>query len=177
MSAPGPAANSIEAATALLQSELVQLEERQEGLYLQQQSVQAELAVVSGHIESLRGALAALRALPPTVPPAADGAPVAGAPVDGATAERAPTGGDGAVTAARLAPELLGRGFTEQVIAVLSGDPGAALRARDVAEALGRAGSAGSINAVRSTLDRLVATSRAYRAGRGLYQASPPGRR
>ncbi|MFJ6636790.1 hypothetical protein ACIQMR_36330 [Streptomyces sp. NPDC091376] len=62
-------------------------------------------------------------------------------------------------------------GLTEQVIAILSRQTDVPLRARDVAEALGRDESTGSINAVRSTLDRLVATSRAHRAGRGLYQA------
>ncbi|MFJ8074153.1 hypothetical protein ACIQ7Q_09490 [Streptomyces sp. NPDC096176] len=62
-------------------------------------------------------------------------------------------------------------GLTEQVIAVLTGSADTPLRARDVAEALGRDNSAGAINTVRSTLDRLVATSRAHRAGRGLYQA------
>lgn len=62
-------------------------------------------------------------------------------------------------------------GLTEQVIAILSGKAGTPLRARDVAQALGRDESAGAINTVRSTLDRLVATSRAHRAGRGLYQA------
>ncbi|WP_311137080.1 hypothetical protein [Streptomyces sp. I6] len=60
------------------------------------------------------------------------------------------------------------------MIAVLSRHPGTALRARDVARALGRDDSAGNINTVRSTLDRLVATSRAHRAGRGLYQ-TPTG--
>ncbi|MEU0369249.1 hypothetical protein ABZ070_03125 [Streptomyces sp. NPDC006283] len=62
-------------------------------------------------------------------------------------------------------------GLTDQVIAVLAGRAATPLRARDVAEALGRDNSAGAINTVRSTLDRLVATSRAHRAGRGLYQA------
>ncbi|MBT2365605.1 hypothetical protein J7E88_09800 [Streptomyces sp. ISL-10] len=62
-------------------------------------------------------------------------------------------------------------GLTEQVIAVLSKRADTPLRARDVAAALGRDESAGAINTVRSTLDRLVATSRAHRAGRGLYQA------
>ncbi|MEJ8662038.1 hypothetical protein [Streptomyces sp. MS1.AVA.4] len=62
-------------------------------------------------------------------------------------------------------------GLTEQVIAILGRNADVPLRARDVAEALGRDESTGSINAVRSTLDRLVATSRAHRAGRGLYQA------
>jgi hypothetical protein len=64
-----------------------------------------------------------------------------------------------------------GSRFTEQVIAVLARHPTTALRARDVAEALGRDESAGSINAVRSTLDRLVGTSRAHRVGKGLYRA------
>ncbi|QIP88247.1 hypothetical protein GLX30_34280 [Streptomyces sp. Tu 2975] len=62
-------------------------------------------------------------------------------------------------------------GLTDQVIAVLADRPDTPLRARDVAEALGRGATMGSINTVRSTLDRLVATSRAHRAGRGLYQA------
>jgi outer membrane biosynthesis protein TonB len=62
-------------------------------------------------------------------------------------------------------------GLTEQVIAVLAGRPDTPLRARDVAQTLGRDDTTGNINTVRSTLDRLVATSRAHRAGRGLYQA------
>lgn len=62
-------------------------------------------------------------------------------------------------------------GLTDQVIAILSRRADTPLRARDVAQELGRDDSAGSINTVRSTLDRLVATSRAHRAGRGLYQA------
>ncbi|MEU6883096.1 hypothetical protein [Streptomyces sp. NPDC046712] len=62
-------------------------------------------------------------------------------------------------------------GLTEQVVAVLSQSPDSPMRARDVAQALGRDSSTGAINTVRSTLDRLVATSRATRAGRGLYQA------
>jgi hypothetical protein len=62
-------------------------------------------------------------------------------------------------------------GLTEQVIEILARSGGSPVRARDVASALGRDESAGSVNAVRSTLDRLVATSRADRAGRGLYQS------
>ncbi|MFE4368292.1 hypothetical protein ACFRMN_08590 [Streptomyces sp. NPDC056835] len=63
-------------------------------------------------------------------------------------------------------------GLTEQILAVLAASDGNPVRARDVAQALGRDGTPGSINAVRSTLDRLVGSSRAHRAGRGLYQAS-----
>jgi hypothetical protein len=62
-------------------------------------------------------------------------------------------------------------GLTEQVIQILTAAGDAPVRARDVAAKLGRDDSPGSINAVRSTLDRLVATSRAHRAGRGLYQS------
>ncbi|MEW2632600.1 hypothetical protein AB0903_13285 [Streptomyces sp. NPDC048389] len=62
-------------------------------------------------------------------------------------------------------------GLTDQVVAVLTRNADTPLRARDVAQALGRDDSTGSVNTVRSTLDRLVATSRAHRAGRGLYQA------
>lgn len=61
-------------------------------------------------------------------------------------------------------------GLTEQVVAILAAAGGDAVRARDVAADLGRDDSPGNINAVRSTLDRLVATSRADRAGRGLYR-------
>ncbi|MFJ8692147.1 hypothetical protein [Streptomyces roseolilacinus] len=66
-----------------------------------------------------------------------------------------------------------GAGLTEQVLGVLAESGGDPVRARDVNQALKRDDSPGSINAVRSTLDRLVATSRAHRAGRGLYQAAP----
>ncbi|WP_327232699.1 hypothetical protein OG349_00860 [Streptomyces sp. NBC_01317] len=62
-------------------------------------------------------------------------------------------------------------GLTEQVIQILADAGDSPVRARDVAAKLGRDDSPGSINAVRSTLDRLVATSRAHRAGRGLYQS------
>ncbi|MFF3691252.1 hypothetical protein [Streptomyces sp. NPDC002187] len=66
---------------------------------------------------------------------------------------------------------VAGSGLTDQVIAVLARTPETPLRARDVAEALGRDDTTGNINTIRSTLDRLIATSRAHRAGRGLYQA------
>ncbi|WP_030904747.1 hypothetical protein [Streptomyces sp. NRRL F-5126] len=61
-------------------------------------------------------------------------------------------------------------GLTRQVLDILADAKGGTVRARDVAKVLGRDGSPGEINAVRSTLDRLVATSRADRAGRGLYR-------
>ncbi|MBC7268586.1 MAG: hypothetical protein H5T76_07640, partial [Streptomyces sp.] len=149
-SATGP--SGVETAAALLETELAQLEEQQAALQERQRAVERELSGLAGRIESIRGALAALRAVPPA----------ATTPAGGAEDEPGTT---------PTAAESLGSRFTDQVIAVLARDPGAALRARDVAEVLGRAQSAGTINAVRSTLDRLVATSRARRVGRGLYQA------
>ncbi|WP_201263068.1 hypothetical protein [Streptomyces sp. CB02400] len=61
--------------------------------------------------------------------------------------------------------------LTEQILGYFAEAGDADVRARDVAAALGRDTDSGSINAVRSTLDRLVATSRIERAGRGLYHA------
>ncbi|MFJ5104374.1 hypothetical protein [Streptomyces sp. NPDC088554] len=63
-------------------------------------------------------------------------------------------------------------GLTEQILDVLAKAGSNPVRAREVAQVLGRDETPGSINAVRSTLDRLVGSSRAHRAGRGLYQAS-----
>ncbi len=61
--------------------------------------------------------------------------------------------------------------LTEQILEYFAGLPDTAVRARDVAAALGRDTDSGSINAVRSTLDRLVGASRIDRVGRGLYRA------
>lgn len=62
--------------------------------------------------------------------------------------------------------------ITDQILEYFAGIGDADVRARDVAAALGRDTGNGSINAVRSTLDRLVGTSRLQRAGRGLYRAN-----
>ncbi|SCF97305.1 hypothetical protein [Streptomyces sp. Ncost-T10-10d] len=61
--------------------------------------------------------------------------------------------------------------LTEMAMKVLSTFGDTPVRAREVTKALGRELTPNSINTVRSTLDRLVGTSRAHRAGRGLYQA------
>ncbi|MGY0055708.1 hypothetical protein ACWY4P_03960 [Streptomyces sp. LZ34] len=61
--------------------------------------------------------------------------------------------------------------LTEQIMEYFAGVGDVDVRARDVAAALGRDSDSGSINAVRSTLDRLVGTSRVQRSGRGLYRA------
>ncbi|MFE7570901.1 hypothetical protein ACFU76_28740 [Streptomyces sp. NPDC057539] len=263
MTSPSNTPDSIETTTALLRGELPQLETHQ-------QSLERELASVTGRLESVRTALGALQALSPTpqaqetVPeqraaepsaaetPAAQ-APVVVTPVEEAPAEKAPVeeaateapakekpapakaaksrksasasssartsgGGSGAKSQAskeqapkeqaakeqapkertsrpakKAAPATATKtrakktaaaavvpapaseqasGLTEQILAVLAASDGKPVRARDVAQELGRDSTPGSINAVRSTLDRLVGTSRAHRAGRGLYQAS-----
>ncbi|MEU1518678.1 hypothetical protein ABZ490_42180 [Streptomyces sp. NPDC005811] len=61
--------------------------------------------------------------------------------------------------------------LTEQILAYFAEVGDVEVRARDVAAALGRDTDSGTINAVRSTLDRLVASSRIQRAGRGLYRS------
>ncbi|WP_405987256.1 hypothetical protein [Streptomyces sp. NBC_00872] len=225
---------SIEATTALLLSELPQLE-------AQQQALQNELAAVTERLGSVRTALTALQALSaaphvpePTVSPeaGAESGTEHGAPAgeeaeesaataaeetteDGTTEDAAGTAGDDTAgasaegdteedakpapasakvpraRASRKAPaeapkerkrrtakkavpaveEQPTGGLTEQILTVLANSADAPVRARDVAQALGRDESPGSINAVRSTLDRLVGSSRAHRAGRGLYQA------
>ncbi|MCX4534868.1 hypothetical protein [Streptomyces sp. NBC_01669] len=74
--------------------------------------------------------------------------------------------------AAPAAPAVDDSGsLTEMAMKVLATFGDTPVRARDVTKALGRELTPGSINTVRSTLDRLVGTSRAHRAGRGLYQA------
>ncbi|MFI1440567.1 hypothetical protein [Streptomyces fructofermentans] len=62
--------------------------------------------------------------------------------------------------------------LTEQILDHFARAGDADVRARDVAAALGRDADSGSINAVRSTLDRLVGSSRIRRTGRGLYRAN-----
>jgi hypothetical protein len=61
--------------------------------------------------------------------------------------------------------------LTEQIMEYFAGIGDVDVRARDVAAALGRDTDSGSINGVRSTLDRLVGASRVQRTGRGLYRA------
>ncbi|MFD8725955.1 hypothetical protein ACFV2H_50585 [Streptomyces sp. NPDC059629] len=61
--------------------------------------------------------------------------------------------------------------LTEQIMEYFATVGDVDVRAHDVAVLLGRDSDSGSINAIRSTLDRLVGTSRIQRTGRGLYRA------
>ncbi|MFI8008033.1 hypothetical protein [Streptomyces sp. NPDC086010] len=178
-------ANSIETAAGNLQEELLRLE-------VQQHSLERELAAVVAHLGSVQQALAAMQELMGTALPAVPDALTGGSPSrpsaelagTGKTADAGPAG-TRAETAPASTPQTratrpstgvedgtYGR-LTEQIMEFFGGTGGAEVRARDVAAALGRDTDASSINAVRSTLDRLVGTSRIKRAGRGLYRAKP----
>ncbi|MFJ4845716.1 MULTISPECIES: hypothetical protein [unclassified Streptomyces] len=175
----------IEATAAALRDEAERLEAQKQGL-------ERELAAVAAHLCSVHKALDALRKLMPSAVPdtATIGRPRSAAPSSlvGRYTDLTPKS---AAEAVKVAPEAepgepgtegdddahataqpgYGR-LTEQILEYLATTDGAEVRARDVAAALGRDANAGSINAVRSTLDRLVGASRAQRAGRGLYRAA-----
>ncbi|WP_328890906.1 hypothetical protein [Streptomyces sp. NBC_00316] len=81
--------------------------------------------------------------------------------------------GAGATTGSRTATDgdtSYGK-LTEQILEYFAGVGNVDVRARDVAAFLGRDTDSGTINTVRSTLDRLVGASRIRRTGRGLYRA------
>lgn len=183
-------ARNVEITAENLQEELVRLE-------AQKQALERELAAVVAHLGSVHRTLSALQALVPgtasgVVDAVAVRSPVAPVPVQ----PRAHEAGDGLFAPVppdpepraqqSRAPEELQQGapadahahrgygkLTEQIMEYFAEAGDADVRARDVAAALGRDTDSGSINAVRSTLDRLVGTSRIRRAGRGLYHANP----
>lgn len=142
-------AHSIEVTAEGLQEELARLQ-------FQKQALERELAAVVAHLGSVQRALGALESALVT--------PRAAAPVDEPDASQTDTDTD--------ADKQYGK-LTEQVMAYFAKVGDAEVRAREVAAALGRDADSGSINAVRSTLDRLVASSRIQRAGRGLYRTGP----
>ncbi|GGT78375.1 hypothetical protein GPZ77_03625 [Streptomyces sp. QHH-9511] len=175
MPSPTTGADSLEATTAQLQAELPYLEKRRAAL-------EEDIAAVTLRLESVRTALAALQALstagsaviPEAEAEAEAHVPAArpAAPEESESDAAARVSRGTSATGRKGAPSLSDTdGLTDQVVAVLAGKAGTPMRAREVAAVLGRDGSTGAINTVRSTLDRLVATSRAHRAGRGLYQA------
>ncbi|MEU1232278.1 hypothetical protein [Streptomyces sp. NPDC005828] len=176
-------ARNIESTAESLQEDLARLE-------IQKQALERELAAVTAHLGSVQRALDALQALMPgAVQAPASPVPASPAPVDvpspakpgtaRAETSSGPAGERPAATAAKTVPsddddgKTYGR-LTEQVLAYFAKAGDTEVRARDVASALGRDTDSGSINAVRSTLDRLVGASRVRRAGRGLYRAVKP---
>ncbi|MFJ8357256.1 hypothetical protein [Streptomyces sp. NPDC093984] len=193
MAAASRAARNIEITAESLQEELSRLE-------LQKRALERELAAVVAHLGSVQRALSALE----TVMADPEGAMSAADTVDTGrhratestpartdTRSAAPADTSAEVTPVSRRPaghkeagkrpsnpeadteRTYGR-LTEQILDYLAQVGDTDVRARDVATALGRATDSGSINAVRSTLDRLVGTSRVRRTGRGLYRAQRP---
>ncbi|MFC8390545.1 hypothetical protein [Streptomyces sp. NPDC057238] len=151
------AAHNIEITAESLQEDL-------DRLRMQKQALERELAAVVAHLGSVQRALGALQALMRDPAPAGAAEPQqAPAPrTDTPSSADADTDADGQKKYGRL---------TEQILDYFATVGDADVRAREVAAALGRDTDSGSINAVRSTLDRLVGTSRIRRSGRGLYRA------
>ncbi|MEW2077787.1 hypothetical protein AB0941_30025 [Streptomyces sp. NPDC013433] len=172
------AAHSIEVTAESLQEDLARLE-------LQKQALERELAAVVAHLGSVQRALGALQVLMREPAPAAPARAGAAEPRQ-APAPRAdvPSVDVTAKTPAQVrrtsgpsadadGQKKYGR-LTEQILDYFATVGDVDVRARDVAAALGRDTDSGTINAVRSALDRLVGTSRIRRSGRGLYRAKRP---
>ncbi|MDX3849475.1 hypothetical protein [Streptomyces sp. AK02-01A] len=185
---------NIEITAENLQAQLHRLEE-------QRQALERELAAVVAHLGSVQKALGVLQdlmrvapagesvpAVSPRVGESMDaahdkgGEPAAGKPEpEAADVSRPPARAEKKQIPSAAVPQLRVAGdaeqgkygqLTEQILEYFASTD-ASVRARDVAAALGRDTDSGSINAVRSTLDRLVGASRIHRAGRGLYRANP----
>ncbi|MFJ2950851.1 hypothetical protein ACIO8H_24895 [Streptomyces sp. NPDC087226] len=173
------AVHNIEVTAESLQEDLDRLE-------AQKQALERELAAVVAHLGSVQRALGALQVLmrdpsagPADTAPAAEPrqtpAPRADAPPEvtartPAQVRRTSTAADADADADAEGQKKYGR-LTEQILDYFATVGDTDVRARDVAAALGRDTDSGTINAVRSTLDRLVGTSRIRRSGRGLYRA------
>ncbi|MBG7699224.1 hypothetical protein HCJ76_14320 [Streptomyces sp. MC1] len=184
------AARDIEVTAQSLHEDLARLR-------LQKQALERELAAVMAHLDTVQRALGALQVLMAD-PASGSSAPAdtveAGrrrAPEPRRAHTDTPPAGPPAVAEVSRAsrqpkkrrgpdkrasrPETEGKRtygeLTEQILEYFSQAGDADVRARDVAAALGRDTDNGSINAVRSTLDRLVGASRVRRTGRGLYRA------
>ncbi|WP_328935883.1 MULTISPECIES: hypothetical protein [unclassified Streptomyces] len=165
------AANNIENTAESLQEDLARLE-------LQKRALERELAAVAAHLDSVQRALGALSVLMSDPTGAARSTSIGDAgrvhdveavrETSPSLVEEPPVD----TTSRSRTPEQQQYGqLTEQIIDFFAHAADSEVRARDVAAALGRDTDSGSINAVRSTLDRLVGTSRIKRAGRGLYRA------
>lgn len=181
-------AHNIEITAESLQADLARLQ-------VQKQALERELAAVVAHLGSVQRALSALETL--MLNPAAAASPgtaaardQAATPVEPRTDIASSEPANGTTKPARTKKSASGKGaeraaaagtetdgpkkygkLTEQIMAYFAEVGDVDVRARDVAAALGRDTDSGSINAVRSTLDRLVGTSRVQRIGRGLYRA------
>ncbi|MFG2944840.1 hypothetical protein [Streptomyces adustus] len=183
------AARDIEATAGSLHEDLRRLE-------LQKRALERELAAVAAHLDTVHRALRAFEVVladPSGATAAADtvdtgrhhdagrteadplSAPAPLATSADVTRTSRQPGGEKGTPKQTSRPKAdrertYGR-LTEQILDYFAQVGDTDVRARDVALALGRATDSGSINAIRSTLDRLVGTSRVRRTGRGLYRA------
>jgi hypothetical protein len=192
-------AHNIEITAESLQGDLARLEIQKQALERELAAVVAHLGSVQRALEALQAVMSAAAAPPAPAAAAADPGRLAEpredtlspAPADATgTRRRLPAAGRRgprkSASSSRSGagndtsrPQAAGGSdadtkygeLTEQILEYFAQAGAADLRARDVAAALGRDRDSGSINAVRSTLDRLVGTSRIARTGRGLYRA------
>ncbi|MCX4766764.1 hypothetical protein OG562_38525 [Streptomyces sp. NBC_01275] len=172
-------AHNIEITAESLQEDLARLQ-------VQKQALERELAAVVAHLGSVQRALSALEVLMLN-PAAASAEPqtdsASAEPTDttakAAARRRKPQGGKGAARPVAAGSDTHGQKaygqLTEQIMAYFAEVGDVDVRARDVAAALGRDTDSGSINGIRSTLDRMVGASRVQRTGRGLYRAKRQG--
>ncbi|MFJ3307159.1 hypothetical protein ACIPSA_29415 [Streptomyces sp. NPDC086549] len=185
--------HDVEVTAESLQEDLVRLQ-------IQKQALERELAAVVAHLGSVQRALSALETLMRGPAGTAASTGTAGTAVAGRQAAQPaapqthfpPSGSADATTTSTPRAQEPESGkdaerpltadadtdgqkkygmLTEQIMEYFATVGDADVRARDVAAALGRDSDSGSINGVRSTLDRLVGTSRIQRTGRGLYHA------
>lgn len=189
MASVSQTAHNVEITAESLQEDLSRLE-------VQKQALERELAAVVAHLSSVQRALGAFEVLmlnsnsagsvranqaePAVVAQATSSSPDAAVPAPTpkpVSKSQTPTTSERQERLASTAASTDGNKYgklTEQIMAYFAQVGDADVRARDVAAALGRDGDSGSINGVRSTLDRLVGASRVERAGRGLYRAKRP---
>ncbi|MGW4823103.1 hypothetical protein ACWEP4_30010 [Streptomyces sp. NPDC004227] len=162
-----------------IHSTIEQLQGELPGLESRKQELEQELAAVVQRLEAVRTAVESLKTLSTTKAAATPAAPkTAGRKKTGTTSQR-PASRTAKKAAPRAkaagkkkaAPAKRAKGLTDGIVEVLS-KAKSAMKAGEINQALGRPETAGQIEAVRGTLERLVKAAQAQRAGRGLYEAA-----
>ncbi|GAA3482093.1 hypothetical protein [Streptomyces yanii] len=161
-----------------IHSTIEQLQGELPGLESRKQELEQELAAVAQRLEAVRTAVESLKTLSTATAAAMTAAPkTAGRKETGTTAQR-----PASRTAKKAAPRAKAgkkkappakraKGLTDGVVEILS-KAKSAMKASEVNQALGRPETAGQVEAVRGTLERLVKAAQARRTGRGLYEAA-----
>ncbi|MFE4424161.1 hypothetical protein [Streptomyces sp. NPDC056817] len=166
-----------------IHSTIEQLQGELPGLESRKQELEQELAAVAQRLEAVRTAVESLKTLSTTTTAAATSAApkTAGRKKTGTTAQRPPSRtakkaaprakAAGKAGKKKAAPAKRAKGLTEGIVEILS-KAKSAMKAGEINQALGRPETAGQIEAVRGTLERLVRAAQARRTGRGLYEAA-----